>query len=89
MNNRIPSIGISIPEPQNLSHNRYMTTIAKKSSKIIVYIGEFDKYDIRGKMLCRNTSCSSYPKAPYESTVQKNVVRHLNGGIIIIFIGIV
>jgi 5-methylcytosine-specific restriction endonuclease McrA len=48
-----------------------MTPIAKKSSKIIVYIREFDKYDHLGKMLCRNTQCSSYPRAPYRKYCSK------------------
>ena len=48
-----------------------MTPIAKKSSKIIVYIREFDKYDDLGKMLCRNTQCSSYPRAPYRKYCSK------------------
>ncbi len=48
-----------------------MTTVANKNSKIIVYIGEFDRYDFDGKMLCRNTSCLNYPKPPYRKYCSK------------------
>ncbi len=39
--------------------------------KMIVYIEEFDKYDSKGKLLCRNTHCNNYPKSPYRKYCSK------------------
>ena len=38
---------------------------------MIVYIEEFDKYDSKGKLLCRNTHCNDYPKSPYRKYCSK------------------
>src|SRR6476469_10216528 len=35
------------------------------SSKNIVYIGEFDKYDITRKAKCRNTGCNNLIRPPF------------------------
>ena len=43
----------------------------KNYSKMIVYIGEFDKFDGNGKLLCRNSSCVNYPKFPYRKYCSK------------------
>jgi 5-methylcytosine-specific restriction endonuclease McrA len=37
----------------------------EKALRMIVYIGEFDKYDSLGRLLCRNTNCNNYPRSPY------------------------
>jgi 5-methylcytosine-specific restriction endonuclease McrA len=48
-----------------------MVTASKKSSKMFVYIREFDKYDDSGKLLCRNTICFNYPESPYRRYCSK------------------
>jgi 5-methylcytosine-specific restriction endonuclease McrA len=40
-------------------------------SKMIVYIQEFDKYDERGRLLCRNFNCPNYPVLPYRKYCSK------------------
>jgi 5-methylcytosine-specific restriction endonuclease McrA len=41
------------------------------SSKMIVYIQEFDKYDEKGRLLCRNFNCTNYPILPYKKYCSK------------------
>ena len=41
------------------------------SSKNIVYIREFDKYDITGKTMCRNTGCNNLIRPPFRKYCSK------------------
>jgi 5-methylcytosine-specific restriction endonuclease McrA len=60
-----------------MSHNTTVVKSEKKkfNSKMIVYIGEFDKYDNNSKLLCRNSGCLNYPKFPYRKYCSKKCNR--------------
>ena len=48
------------------------------SSKNIVYIGEFDKYDITGKARCRNTGCNNLIRPPFRKYCSKKCNKEFN-----------
>ena len=56
------------------------------SSRNIVYIREFDRFDKIGNTICRNTGCKNLIK--YPNIVRGNVINNLRNGITIIFTGI-
>src|SRR5919198_4334370 len=60
-----------------MAHNTTVIKSEKKkfNSKMIVYIGEFDKYDNNSKLLCRNSGCLNYPKFPYRKYCSKKCNR--------------
>lgn len=45
------------------------------SSKHIVYIGEFDKYDNKGNTMCRNTGCFKLITPPFRKYCSKECNR--------------
>ncbi len=45
------------------------------SSKKIVYIGEFDKRDAEGNLICRNVGCINHPQPPYRKYCSKKCNR--------------
>ena len=47
-----------------------------KTPKLIVYIQEFDRYDSHGRLLCRNSSCNSYPSHPYRKYCSKSCSQY-------------
>jgi 5-methylcytosine-specific restriction endonuclease McrA len=52
-----------------------MTGKLQSRFNMIVYIGEFDKKDSQGRLMCRNTPCNNYPVAPYRKYCSRSCNR--------------